>query len=134
MKFKFLDHPKNLKIQAFGKNQEELFSNVALGMMTFLYPRQIEIKDHETKEKIRIKAMGIEKLLVDWLSDLLHLSDIKDICYNDFHFDKLNEDEIIATAYGRRVKAKEDIKAIIKHNLEIKQAEQGFEVTVSFDI
>lgn len=134
MKFNFLDHPKNLKIQAFGKDEEELFSNMALGMMTFLYPKQIEIKDHETKEKIRLKADNLKDLLIDWLSSLLYSSDDKNICYNDFHFDKLTEEEVVATAYGRRVKAKEDIKSVIKHDLEIEQTEHGFEAIVSFDI
>jgi len=132
--FRFLDHPADLKIQAFGQNQEELFINAALAMMTFLYPKQVEMKEHEAKEKIRLKSTDIKALLVDWLAELLELSNEKDVCYNDFHFDKLEEDELVAIAYGRRVKAKEDIKGVIDHNLKIEKTEQGWQAVILFDI
>lgn len=134
MRFKFLDHPADLKIQVFGQNLQELFINAALGMMTFLYPKNVGIKEHETKEKIRIKSGDKKALLVDWLSELLYLSDTKNVCYNDFHFDKLTENELTATAYGRRVHAKEDIKAVTDRGLEIKKTEKGWEVIIIFDI
>jgi len=132
--FKFLDHPDDLKIQAFGKNQEELFINAAMAMMTFLYPKQVEIKEHETKEKIRLKSPDIKTLLADWLAEILYLSDTKDVCYNDFHFDKSKEDELVAVAYGRRVKAKENIKDVIGHSLKIKKTEDSWEAIILFDI
>ncbi len=133
-KFEFLDHPADLRIRAFGQNLEELFSNAALGMMTFLYPKKVDIKANETKENIKLKAKDLKALLVDWLSELLYLSDTKDCCYNEFNFDKLTEDELEATTYGRRVKAKEDIKAVTHHGLEVKQTNNGWEATIIFDI
>jgi len=133
-KFKFLDHPSDLKIQAFGKDRTELFSNAALAMMTFLYPKQVEIKNHETKTEIRLQAKDSKALLVDFLSELLYLSDSNDVCYNQLHFKKLDETFLIATAYGRRVRAKEDIKAVTYHNLEIKKNPDGFEAMILFDL
>lgn len=134
MKFHFLDHPSDLKLQAFGKDLPELFANAALGMMTFLYPKNVNVTEHEVKEKIRLKAKDQKGLLVDWLSELLYLSDTKDVCYNKFNFEKLTDDELIATTYGRRVKAKEDIKAVTYHGLEVKKTESGFEAIILFDI
>ena len=133
-KFKFLDHPADLKIQVYGKNLEELFTNTALGMMTFLYPKKVAIINHETKKEIRIRANDLKALLVDWLSELLYLSDTNDVCYNDFDFEKLKEDELVAIAFGRRVKAKEDIKAVTYHGLEVKQTSKGWQAIVLFDI
>ncbi len=46
----------------------------------------------------------------------------------------LTEDELEATTYGRRVKAKEDIKAVTHHGLEVKQTNNGWEATIIFDI
>ena len=130
----FLDHPADLKIKVFGTDLADLFINAAYGMMSYLYPKQAKIKDHEAKEKIRLKAGDIEDLLVDWLSELLYLSDTRDLCFNDFHFDKINENELEAVAFGRRVRAKEDIKAVTDHGLEIKQGELGWEAIILFDI
>ena len=134
MKFKFLDHPADLKVQVFGKDLPDLFTNAALGMMTFLYPKQVEIQERETKENIRIRANDVKALLVDWLSELLYFSDTKNVCYNDFYFEKLTENELVVTAYGRRVRAKEDIKAVTYHGLKVKQTEDGWEAVILFDI
>ena len=134
MKFIFLDHPSDLKIQVFGKNQKELLVNAALAMMTFLYPKNVDIVNHETYANIRLKSLDTKSLLVDWLSELLYLSDTKNVCYNDFCFDKLSDEEIIAVAYGRRVKTREEIKAVTYDGLEIKQVEDGFEAMILFDI
>lgn len=133
-KFIFLDHPVNLKIQAFGKDLEELFSNSALGMMTFLYPKNIAFKEHEVKAKIKLKASNSKELLGDWLSEILYLSDSRDCCYDDFDIDKLDEDELVADIFGRRVKAKEDIKTVRSRDLEIEQTEDGWQATILFDI
>ena len=133
-KFIFLDHPVNLKIQAFGKNLEELFTNAALGMMTFLYPKKVIFKEHEVKVKIKLKAGNSKELLVDWLSEILDLSDSKDCCYNDFDFDKLDEDELIAEIFGRRVQAKQDIKGINNRDLKLEQTKDGWQAIITFNI
>lgn len=131
--FKFLDHPSKLKIQAFGKNLEELFTNAAMGMMTYLYPKNVDIIDHETKAIIRLKARDEKELLIDLLSELLELSDQKDVCYNDFHFEKFNEEELTVTAWGRRVKAKQDIKKVLP-DVTLKEEGIGYSALINFDI
>jgi len=64
-KYEFIDHPADLKIRAFGKDLPELFINAALGMMTFLYPKQVDIVMPETKQNISLQASDLEALLVD---------------------------------------------------------------------
>ena len=103
-------------------------------MMTFLYPRQVDVKGNEIKEKIRLKSAGLKSLLVDWLTELLYLSDAEKACCSEFYFEKLNEDELVATVYGRRVRAKEDIKAIISHELKIEKGENNWQAIISFRI
>ncbi len=134
MKFIFLDHPSDLKIQAFGQDLPELFANAALAMMTFLYPTNVEFKEFETKEETRLRAKDLKALLVDWLSELLYLSDTNNTCYNNFNFEKLTETELIAIAFGRRFKAKQDIKAVTYHGLEIEKTKEGFQAIILFDI
>ena len=134
MKFKFLDHPADLRIQADGKTIEDIFTNMASGMMSFLYPKNFGIKEHETKKKINIHSKNKKTLLIDWLSELLILSDTKDVCYNDYVIDILTETQIKATIYGRRVHAKEDIKAVTHHDLEFTNTDYGYRAIVVFDI
>ncbi len=84
--FIFLDHQKNLKIQAFGLTRQELLSNLALALMTFVYPQQIKISEYEIKKKIRIKARDFKTLLADWLEELLAISHRQDLCFNYYYF------------------------------------------------
>ena len=94
----------------------------------------VRIFEHETKEKVQLKSSDQKALLVDWLSELLYLSDTKDVCYNKFDFEELTDEKLVAIAYGRRVKAKEDIKAVTYHGLEIKKTEEGWQAVILFDI
>lgn len=134
-KFKFLDHPADLKIQAFGQDLPELFNNAALAMMTFLYSEKaVKDKNSKAKEKIKLAAKDLKALLVDWLSELLYLSDSNDFCYNNFDFKKLTEQQLVATVYGKKARAIKDIKAVTYHDLEINQTKDGILATILFDI
>lgn len=133
-KFKFLDHPHDLRVKIFGQNEEELLKNAVLAMMTFLYPKQIDFHDHEIREKINIKENNFQSLFFDFLEKILELSDEKDICFNDLIFKKVGQNEIIAVARGRRVKAKNEIKKIFDHNLKINKEDAGLVAEIVFDI
>ncbi len=73
MKYKFLDHTADTKIQAFGKTLEESFSNAAIAMFEIMTDTS-KIKRKLTK-KIKIKASDKEALLYKWLEELLFLLD-----------------------------------------------------------
>lgn len=131
-KFEFLDHPLDLKIKAYGRNIQELFSNCGLAVMTYMYPRDVEIQNSETKAKIRIKAGDEKELLIDWLSEILSLSNEKDVCYNNFCFNKFNEEELVADIWGRRVKAKESLQSNIPAALELREDKNGYVAIITF--
>jgi len=133
-KFVFRDHPTDLKVQAFGQNEAELFANAALGMMTFLYPKRVYLQNRERREQIVLRAEDIRGLLIDWLSELLNLSDANDTCYNIYDIKKINNKEISATVYGRRFRSKENIKAVTYHELMIEQIGGRWKATVRFDL
>ena len=112
----------------------DLFFNAGIAMMTFLYPKNIEIPGYEVKEKINIRSRSKELLLADWLSLLLYFSEQKKVCYNNFYFEKITETELDAVAYGRRSNLKESIKSLASRHLIISKTGDGFETFVSFDI
>ncbi|MAF14210.1 MAG: hypothetical protein CMI53_04985 [Parcubacteria group bacterium] len=134
MKFKFIDHPKILEAIILGNNLEELFSNAALAMMTFLYPKEIGINDHESKENIILKSSDHSALLNNFLTEILYLTKTKNICYNSFDIIKLTDNTVELQAYGRRVKRQEIINDLISHKTQIKPIEFGWEAVIIFDI
>lgn len=133
-RFKFLEHPEDVVFQTFGQDQKELFINSALALMTYLYPKYVNFKEHEARAKINITAEDSKALLVDWLEKLIELTDEGDVCYNEFQFKKINNQEIEVTVYGRRIRQKQHIKQIKYQDLKLEEKFGGFEAQVSFDI
>ena len=73
MKFKFLEHTADAKMQAFGITLEEAFSNAALGMFNVMVDTS-KIKQVK-KHLFTIKSENEESLLYDFLEQLLFLTD-----------------------------------------------------------
>jgi SHS2 domain-containing protein len=132
-KYEFLEHPADIKIRAFGKDLPEVFINAALGMMSFLYAKQ---KNQEilSKQKIIITAENLESLLVNWLSELLWLSDTKHVVISDYRIKNLSPNKISASVSLIKAKAKEDIKAVTYNDLLITKKKNFWVAEIVFDI
>ena len=141
MKYEILEHKADLKIKAFGKTKEELFQNALFAMAECMKP---EIKKTEGKRKIKIKSPDLPALLVDFLSEVLYLSQVNKEIYNEVKFKKFSDTpsagsgqaELEAELLGQKVERfGEDIKAVTYHSLNVRQKEDGsWEATVLFDI
>jgi len=132
--FKFLDNPENQTVKIYGHTRQEIFDNAILAMMTFLYPKQIHNKDHETKEKISIKASNLKELLYEWLTIVNKHSEQRDVCYNEVQIDEITEHQIKATIYGRRVRRHRAIESIPKQKIDVIRKEKDFEATIVFNL
>ena len=133
-KYEWLEHPADIKIRSFGKSLPELFSNSALGMMAFLYGKDIEKIEVTEVKKIEIQADDLESLLVDWLSELLYLSNTTYRAYTKYDFKKLNKKELLAEVSSARAEAQDDIKAVTYHDLSIKKNKAVYEAVIVYDI
>ncbi len=131
--YEILEHTTDLKIRAFGKTKEELFSNLLKGIFLAARP---EIKDKIEKiKKVKIRSIDEQGLLVDFLSEALTLSDINNEAYFEARFKKLTETELEAEILGQPIKKFGlEIKAVTYHGLEIKKVKGLWEATVLFDI
>jgi len=145
-KFQILEHRADLKIRIFGKTKEELFLNAVLAMASGLRPK---IKNQKSPKeslrfptgpakikKIKVSSSNLETLLVDFLSEVLYLTQVNKEIYTDVKFKKFSDKEISAEIMGRKVERfGEDIKAVTYHNLDVHQKEDGsWEGTILFDI
>ena len=133
-KYEFLEHPADIKIRSFGNNLTELFTNSALGMMAFLYGKDVEETTITNIEKVKIQAGDLESLLIDWLSELLYLSNSNYRAYVNYDFKKLNENELLVEVSSGRADAQDDIKAVTYHDLSINKNNNRYEATVVYDI
>ena len=132
--YQILEHTADLKIKAFGKTKKELFLNMLKGMASALRAKT-KNKKQKTK-KIKIKSLNLETLLVDFLNEVLYLSQVNREIYNNIEFKKFADNQMEGNLIGYKVKRfGEDIKAATYHNLKIsRKKDKIWETTVLFDI
>ena len=132
----------NVKVQAFGKTKQELFSNALKGMTEILKP----VSDSQSANRnIKVESIDLDSLLVDFLSEVLYLSQINREVYNNVKFDIFNDKKLEGELIGDKIRSLgEEIKAVTYHGLKIDQprlasGEAGqknglYQATILFDI
>lgn len=143
MKYQNLEHTADLKIRAFGKDKEELFANMALGMFENIVDSKDIEKDQPVKRKIKVKSGDLPSLLVDFLSELVTLSDINNEVYLNYELRIMSREagasggnyELVGIATGYKVKRlKLEIKAVTYNDLKIEEKNGKWIAEVVFDI
>lgn len=81
--FETFDHGADIGIRGFGKTLEEAFANGAKAMFSIM----VDINKVEKREEreISCEAPDIEMLFVEWLNQLLSISHLEKMVFNDFH-------------------------------------------------
>jgi len=139
--YKILEHPADVRVQAFGKTKEELFLNAVLGMNEILKSKAPPIwragagQKSKVVRKIKVKSIDLNALLVDFLSEVLCQIQTNKEIYNKIGFKEFKDDELEAELFGNKIESfGEDIKAATYHNLKIEQRNDLYEATILFDV
>ena len=132
--YKILEHPSDLKIQIFGKTKDELFLNALRAMADVLSP-EIQDTEQEIRNKIEVYNLNLDNLLVDFLNEILYLSQVNKRVYNNIKFFKFSDKGLQGELVGYNVeKFGEDIKAATYHKLKIEKKNNLYQAVVLFDI
>jgi len=132
--FEFLEHPADLKIKSFGKTKEESFINMMRGMFTSA--KREKIKKKQLKErKITINSINLKSLLVDFLSEVLYLSEVHNEAYFDGKITIIEDSNLVGKIFGQETEGfRREIKGVTHYGLEIKKVNKHWEAVVLFDI
>ena len=136
--FKLLPHTADIRLLALGDDAEELFRS-ALDGMNYLLKKEACKQQNGSfiyAEEVRIKATDMTSLLIDFLSEVLTLSQINKVIYCAVSFHNLSGNELSATVRGNAVNVfEEDIKAVTYHEAEILPGKKkNLETIIIFDI
>ncbi|MBU1027208.1 MAG: archease [Candidatus Margulisbacteria bacterium] len=101
LKFKPLEHPSDIGLIAYGKNNKEIFENAAYGMFSLM----ADLSNIETKESFTIKISGEDQgsLLVNWLNELIFYEDSKKVLLAKFNITKLTDKKLEAKVSGEKI-------------------------------
>jgi len=140
-KFRFLENVAiaDAAFEAQGKSLEELFATCARATFEVM----ANTKKVEPKEKIEIKLKQdeIDKLLFDWLAELIYLKDAKEMFFGkfDLKIEKKNKYILKGQVFGEKIdykkhKVKVDVKAVTLHLFEVKKVRNNWNARVVLDI
>lgn len=133
-KYEILEHTADLKIRAFGKTKKELFGHILLAMAESMKAEPYRPKE-EVKREIRTKSLDLSALLVDFLSEVLYLTQVNKEVYNDIKFKKFSDLGLEGELLGQKVERfGEDIKGVTYHGLKIEKENDHWIAEVLFDI
>jgi SHS2 domain-containing protein len=135
--YELIEHTADIGIRVKGDNLKELFVNAALAMFDIIAETKNEQKSKSKRISLRQKADNLEELFINWLNELLSLSSVKELIFNDFKIDKLDENNLEAQAFGQDIqdyKVNVEIKAATYHALKLAQTESGWNAEVIFDV
>ncbi len=135
--FTEIEHTADWALKVWAPDLPLLFAQAAEGMY-WLMETTLE-SSPPVERVIEIEGADVESLLVGFLSELLYLGESEGLGFNQFEvaFQEyhLRIDRLHAVVRGGKITAqKKEIKAVTYHNLEVRHTEQGFTVTIVFDV
>ena len=138
-KFEFSIDTPETRIRVYGKTVQELFGNALAGMASFIKTDIFETKKKEwgISQEIRVQAVDIASLLVEFVSSALAHTDAHQAVFCYASFSKFGENFLEGTIRGLAVSEFDhDIKAVSYQDVEVsKNPETGmYETVLVFEI
>ncbi len=139
-KYEILDHTADAKFKAFGKTLSEAFKNAAIAMFSILL-RDLTIKP-KTERKIQLESDSKEKLLFDFLDELLFIMDTESLVLStikklDIITPKTNLYKLTAIIFFDNTKNYDiggNIKAVTYSEISIVETKNNVTLQVVVDI
>ena len=132
-RFTEIEHMADWAIRAHGATLPDLFVNAALGMYSLV--ADLSSVSPTVERTLQVKGVDAEALLVNWLNELVYHTEMHGEVFCLFDVESFEPTRLAATVRGGRGgELKEQIKAVTFHNMRIEATDQGYEVTVVFDV
>lgn len=141
-KFKFLENitDADYAFEAYGRTLAELFENCALAMTGLM--ADISTVEPKIKKELLFRGEQIDKLLFDFLQELIYFKDAEVLLFCQFHMvEKKIEDEyeIKIVMEGEEINLEKhklgiDVKAVTYHKYEVKKEKDKWRAQIVLDV
>jgi len=139
MQYKYFDHTADVMFEAYGKDLEETFINSGLAMFNIL--TDITKVKKNVSFKITAEADKLEKLIFEFLDELIFLMDTEFVLISGFENMKVIENNgnyvLECTCLGDLASNYEthgDVKAPTYNQMKIKKNSEGYVFRIVVDI
>lgn len=134
---KILSHTADVRIKVTSETLPDLFRTSLQGLNQLLKPNYNPQKFKQTiSESIDLESSDRTSLLIDFLSEVLTLSQIHKALFFDVEIKKMSDCKLSAILSGTKIEIfDEDVKAVTYHEADVMVNENGdWETTIIFDI
>jgi SHS2 domain-containing protein len=136
-RFEVLDHTADIGLIIYGENLKVLFENA--GEAFFHLITDLRKVRRRIEKRINIGGESLDRLMVDWLSELLYLHDVENLLFKGFKVESVGKDGLKAIVKGEPFREgvhviKTGVKAVTYHQIEVRQEQEGWRARIIFDL
>ncbi len=131
------DHTADIGLIIYGEDLQALFENA--GEAFFHLITDLKKVRRRIERRIHIDGESLDRLMVDWLSELLYLHDVEHLLFKGFKIESVGEEGLRAIVKGERFQEgvhviKTEVKAVTYHRIEVRQKDGGWRAQIIFDL
>jgi SHS2 domain-containing protein len=136
-RFEILDHTADIGLVIYGENLKALFENA--GEAFFRLITDLRKVRRRVERRINIGRESLDRLMVDWLSELLYLHDVENLLFQGFKVESVGKDGLKAIVKGEPFREgvhviKTEVKAVTYHRIEVRQENGRWRAQVILDL
>jgi SHS2 domain-containing protein len=136
-RFEILDHTADIGIIVHGENLKALFENAGKGFFHLI--TDLRKVKRRIERRVNLEGESLDRLMVDWLSELLYLHDVENLLFKEFKVESVGGDGLKATVKGEPFQdgvhvIKTEVKAVTYHQIEVRQETGGWRAQVILDL
>jgi len=137
-RFDILDHTADIGLIVYGQDLKTLFENAGEALFHLITDLK-RVKQREER-RIELKGENLERLMVDWLNELLYLHDVENFLFKKFEVEGVGEQEgVKARIQGEPFQEgvhliKTEVKAVTYHQVQVKREDGNWRAQVIVDL
>jgi len=140
VKYEYFDEiTSDQMFRAYGTTLPEVFKHAAMAMFGIMY----DLEEIRIDDQVKVEAKGLdkEKLLYDWLSNLLLEFEVEGVFFAEFSVEEITESpkkklHLIGIAKGSRTmpELRTHVKGVTFHRFALERVNNQYIATVVVDV
>jgi SHS2 domain-containing protein len=136
-RFEILDHTADIGIIVYGDDLKTLFENAAEAFFHLI--TDLRKVRRRVEKRITIERESLDRLMVDWLSELLYLHDVENLLFKGVKIESVGKGGLKAVVKGEPFQEgihviKTEVKAVTYHQIEVKKKNGRWRAQIIFDL
>jgi SHS2 domain-containing protein len=136
-RYEILDHTADIGLIVHGKDLKSLFENAGEGFFDLI--TDLSAVKTRVNKRILLAGESLERLMVDWLSELLYLHEVEYLLFKEFAVESIGENGLKGVVKGEPFQEgvhviKTEIKAVTYHQIKVEKVKEGWKAQIIFDL